>query len=181
MKNIVQRQYIIICDKQPLKCENTAPQTIHITVYSMPGLTLHHTPDPLLTSTPPWECRWPVDSQWEGAHSVPCSPDGLPHCLTAYEMVCSPPTIFQREPCHSSRHHWLWCTSCRAVPREREKGKTHRIIHSIFFNHYPSPYLLSLTSFLSLSSAHFLKKSCQLSLATSGEVHFTGILPPLDL
>ena len=79
---------------------------------------LHHTPGPLLTSTPPWECRWPVDSRGEEAHSVPCLPDGLPHCLTGCEMACGPLTIFQTEPYHSSRHHWLWCTSCRAVPRD---------------------------------------------------------------
>ena len=75
--------------------------------------SLHHI---LLTSTPPWECRWPVDSQGEEPHSVPCLPDWSPHCLTGCEMACSPPTIFQTAPCHSSRHHWLWYTSCRAVP-----------------------------------------------------------------
>ena len=109
---------------------------------------LHHTPDLLLTSTPPWECRWPVDSRGEEAHSVPCLPGGLPHCLTGYEMACCPPTIFQTAPCHSSRHHWLWCTSCRAVPKE--SGVTYRII---FFNHYmpPCPARLSFPTFLSLS------------------------------
>ena len=122
-ENKLQRQHIdvnIICDKQPLKYETTASQTTHITVYSMPGLTLHHTPGPLLTSTPPWECRWPVDSRGEGARSVPCLPGGLPHCSTGYEMACGPLTIFQTEPYHSSRHRWLLYTSCRAVPKERK-------------------------------------------------------------
>ena len=104
-----------------------------------------------------------MDSRGEEVHSVLCLPGGLPHCLTGCEMACGPPTIFQREPYHSSRHHWLWYTSCRAVPKERKFTEllmqfstttcfpiptcsptllfsySYRIIHVIFFNYYMSP------------------------------------------
>ena len=108
--------------------------------------SLHHI---LLTSTPPWECRWPVDSQGEEADNVLCLPDWSPHCLTGCEMAYSPPTIFQTAPCHSSRHRWLWYTFCRAVPGKREREITHKILHAIFFPYY-------MTSFSSLFRSSFL-------------------------
>ena len=97
--------------------------------------SLHHI---LLTSTPPWECRWPVDSQGEEADNVMCLPDWSPHCLTGCEMAYSPPTIFQTTPCHSSRHRWLWYTSCRAVPRKRENSQNRScnflsLLHDLLF------------------------------------------------
>ena len=71
-------------------------------------------------------------------------------------MAYSPPTIFQTAPCHSSRHHWLGYTSCRAVPRKREREITHKIIHAIFFHYYmtsfSSPFLSSFL--LSLFPLH---------------------------
>ena len=74
--------------------------------------------DLTLTSSPPWVSRPLWGSLGAGPGRGGSAAELSHRCCSASGTASAPQTRSRRGPWHSSTHHWLWSTSCRAEPLE---------------------------------------------------------------